>query len=259
MWTFLLLAAAIAGWWHHRRRPAARRSRHRTLQRTTTALRHIIRRRPQHGAGASAHAHARHLRTRPRNLIAAAVGITTKEHRLANRYEAGAEGERHTAALLAPLSRRGSTILHDLALPTGQENVDHLVISPTGIVFLPDSKQWSRCYPLAVRDGRLWHGRQDVTGRLSGLAHGARTVSAVLGVSAMPIVVVRGAPLYGADGRPTTDLALAVDGLPIWVVPADRIMSVLRSIDPSTTRTPAARNLATRARRHFPPHTLVHH
>ena len=257
MWALLLLAAAIAGWWHHRRRPAARRSRHRTLQRTTTALRHTIRRRPQHGAGASADAHARHLSGGLRNHLAAAVGITTRSHRQAANYRAGAEGERRTAALLAPLAERGWTFLDDRALPSrrSRTNLDHLAISPTGAVVLLDSKAWDCRYPLTVRRRRALHGRQDVTGRLSALAYETRTVSATLGVPVIPLVVMHGAPLHGQDGQPASELSLS--GFRVRIIPADRIVAVLRSLDPSTTRTRAAQALAARARHQFPPHT--HH
>jgi nuclease-like protein len=43
----------------------------------------------------------------------------------------GAEGERRTARLLAPLERHGYQVFHDLAIPGAAANVDHLVIGPT--------------------------------------------------------------------------------------------------------------------------------
>jgi hypothetical protein len=48
-------------------------------------------------------------------------------------WRRGAEGERRTARLLAPLERRGLQIFHDLAVPGSAANVDHLVVGPTGV------------------------------------------------------------------------------------------------------------------------------
>jgi len=78
------------------------------------------------GAGASAAARARQLRT-PVVRVATALGIPTQRGRQAANWDAGAEGERRTATRLQELAREGWTVLHDRALPTGRANVDHLV------------------------------------------------------------------------------------------------------------------------------------
>jgi Nuclease-related domain len=49
-------------------------------------------------------------------------------------WRRGAVGERRTARLLAPLERRGWAVLHDLAIPGTQANIDHLVIGPGGVL-----------------------------------------------------------------------------------------------------------------------------
>jgi hypothetical protein len=61
-------------------------------------------------------------------------------------WRCGAAGERRTARLLAPLERRGWAVLHDLAVPGTQANLDHLVIGPGGVLVI-DSKHYR---------GRLW-------------------------------------------------------------------------------------------------------
>ncbi|WP_030236886.1 nuclease-related domain-containing protein [Streptomyces sp. NRRL S-350] len=175
------------------------------------------------GAGASAAARARELRTL-RVRLAAALGIQTDAGKQAARWAAGAEGERRVADRLAPLIRDKWTLRFDRALPTGRANVDCLAISPTGRVFLPDAKRWSRHYPVTVSGGRLFHGDRDVTGRLDGLRHEARAVAGVLGVPVTPIAVMDGAPLVGANGQAVRELT--VDG--VRIVPADRIADVLR-------------------------------
>ena len=53
----------------------------------------------------------------------------------------GAAGERRTARLLGQLGRQGWAVLHDLAIPGSQANLDHVVIGPGG-VFVIDSKQY---------------------------------------------------------------------------------------------------------------------
>ncbi|MFF2612330.1 nuclease-related domain-containing protein [Kitasatospora sp. NPDC058046] len=201
------------------------------------------------GAGASAAARARELRTVWVRL-ASAAGVQTEAGRQAARWEAGADGERRTAARLAPLTREGWILRHDRALPTGRANVDHLVISPSGRVFVPDTKRWSRRYPLTVRGGRLFHGDRDVTSRLAGLRHEARTVGQVLGVPVTPLAVIDGAPLVGATGQPVRELT--VDG--VRIVPAERIADVLR-VSGSLPGQRSAAHLAKAADRALKPYT----
>ncbi|TBO57534.1 NERD domain-containing protein [Streptomyces kasugaensis] len=199
--------------------------------------------RPRTGAGASADARARQLRTL-RVRLADALGIQTRRGQQAARYRAGAEGERRTAARLAPLSAEGWTILHDRALPTSRANVDHLAISPSGAVILPDTKRWSSRYRLRVVEGRLLHGTRDVTNRLRGIRHETATVSTVLGVHVTPLVIMDGAPIAGGE--------LVLDG--IRIVPADRACDVLRALG----RIPGQRqpaDLAQQAARLLPEYT----
>ncbi|MFG2225358.1 nuclease-related domain-containing protein [Streptomyces sp. NPDC048644] len=201
--------------------------------------------RTEPGAGASADARARALRT-PLVRLAGAVGISTRAGRLADRSAAGAEGERRTARRIAPLTSEGWVILHDRALPRGKANVDHLAISPTGTVLLPDTKRWSAKWRLRVVNGRLLHGSLDVTNRLRGVRHEARIVQQALGVPVTPLVLMDGAPLEGGE--------LAVDG--IRIVPADRACAVLRGLG----RVPGQRradDLANAAERLLPPYTKV--
>lgn len=214
------------------------------------------------GAGASAARHARQLRT-PLVRVATAAGIKTRAEQRARRFDWGAKGERATAKLIDPLKREGWTILHDRALPRGNANVDHLSISPTGAVFMPDTKKWSAAHPVTVRAGRLWHGERDVTDRLDGLYHEQQTVARVLNAPVTPLIAMEGAPLHGANGRPVAELTF--NG--VKIVPAHRLPDVLRAAGrrPAATfranangRIPGQRlhgELAARAVRALPPHT----
>ncbi|MFC8332755.1 nuclease-related domain-containing protein [Streptomyces olivaceus] len=227
--TFLVLAAVAAWWWHKHRNP-------------------------RHGAGASAAARARALRT-PLVRLTEAAGIRTRAGTIARNYAAGADGERRTARRLAPLTRDGWHVFHDLALPTGRANVDHLLISPDGAVFLPDTKRWSANprRPVRIRAGRLLHGEQDVTARLDGLHHEARTVARVLGVPVTPLVVMDGPALHGPHDRPTTELQLHG----VRIIPADRLTAHLRShAHIPGQRRPA--DLAAAVERHLPAYTRHH-
>ncbi|MEU2487093.1 nuclease-related domain-containing protein [Streptomyces sp. NPDC012617] len=193
------------------------------------------------GAGSSADARARHLRT-PLVRLADLMGIKTTQGALATRSEIGADGERRTAARLRVLQSQGWTVLHDLGLPTGQANLDHLAISPGGVVVLVDSKLWSSRYTLSVVGGRLRHGTRDVTDRLNGLRHETRVVARVLGCPVIPLVSMDGAPIDGPQ--------LIVDG--IRIVPADDVVQALRAI--SRGRTATGPHPAERAVRLLHPH-----
>ncbi|EDY44020.2 conserved hypothetical protein [Streptomyces sp. SPB074] len=224
--TSLLILAALAAWLYHR---------HQQRRRPPT--------RPVRGngeAGASAAARARELRT-PGVRLATSLGIPTQRGALADRSDAGAEGERRTAARIDPLRQEGWTILHDRALPRGRANLDHLAISPTGVVILPDTKRWSARYRVRVVNGRLLHGGLDVTTRLKGLLHEARTVSAALGTPVVPLIVMDGAPIEGGE--------LTFHG--IRIVPADRACTVIRDLGRNAT-TKSSPQLAARAARLFP-------
>ena len=196
------------------------------------------------GAGASAAARARQLRT-PAVRIADHLGIPTRRSRHAARWAAGAEGEQRTAGRLVPLTRDGWTILHDRAIPGSRANLDHLAVSPDGVVIVPDTKRWSARWPVTVQGGRLYHGDRDVTARLSGLRHEADTVSRVLGVTAIPVVLMDGPRL---DGAP-----LQVDG--IRIVAAGQACHHLCALAATRPGHPHPGRLAAEADRSFPPYT----
>ena len=147
-----------------------------------------------------------------------------------------------TARLLNPLRMQGWTVLHNRGLPTGNANVDHLLISRSGVVFVVDSKKWSSRYRVRVVGGRLLHGTHDVTDRLDGLRHEAATVAQALGCPVVMVVAMHGAPVeYGE---------LLLDG--IRILPAGRVAAVLRTV--GRRRAAAGPHPARRAAALFPPH-----
>ena len=151
--------------------------------------------------------------------------------------EAGAVGERLTAQLLAPLAREGWYGLYDRAIPgADRANADHVLVPPCGrFVVLLDSKLWSAKQPVHAFDGRLQHGTEDRSGCIRSVRFETDLVARALNVPVLPIIAVHNAPVAG-DG-------FVVDR--VKVIPADRLLSVLRGV--AGRRSPAAAELAARA------------
>ena len=122
---------------------------------------------------------------------------------------------------MSPLERHGWAILHDLALPGSQANIDHLVIGPGG-VFVIDSKQYRGRLQLDA-SGRLWHGRYPLAPTLRAVSFEADRAAQVLpdpGMAVVPIVAVHGAQVPWGT--------VVTDGVP--VVAAQRLPSMLRAV-----------------------------
>ena len=73
--------------------------------------------------------------------MAAGWGLRFRPSPDASAWRREAAGERRTVRLLGQLGRQGWAVLHDLAIPGSQANLDHVVIGPGG-VFVIDSKQY---------------------------------------------------------------------------------------------------------------------
>jgi hypothetical protein len=150
--------------------------------------------------------------------VAAGWGLRFRPSPDASAWQRGAAGERHTARLLDPLARRGWAVLHDLAIPGSQANLDHLVIGPGG-VFVIDSKKYRGRLQLDPT-GRLWHGRHPLAPTLRAADFEADQAARVLpdpGVAVVPIVAVHGAQVPWGK--------VVTDGVP--VVAARRLPSML--------------------------------
>jgi hypothetical protein len=136
-------------------------------------------------------------------------------------WRRGAAGERRTARLLSHLERHGWAVLHDLALPRSQANIDHLVIGPGG-VFVIDSKQYRGRLQLDPA-GRLWHGRYSLAPALRAVSFEADQAAQVLpdpGVAVVPVVAVHGSQVPWGK--------VVSDGVP--VLAATRLPSLLRAL-----------------------------
>jgi hypothetical protein len=110
--------------------------------------------------------------------VAAGCGLWFRPSPDAIAWRRGAAGERRTARLLAALECQGWAVLHDLALPGSQANLDHLVIGPGG-VFVIDSKQYRGRLQLDP-SGRLRHGRYPLAPVLCAVSFEADQAAQVL-------------------------------------------------------------------------------
>jgi Nuclease-related domain len=173
--------------------------------------------------------------------VAAGWGLWFRPSTDAVAWRRGAAGERRTARRLAALERHGWAVLHDLALPDSQANLDHLVIGPGG-VFVIDSKQYRGRLQLDA-SGRLWHGRSPLTPALGAVSFEADRAAQVLpdpDVVVVPIVAVHGAQVPWGK--------VVVDGVP--VVTARRLPSMLRTL-PAVLGPERVATLANQARIRF--------
>ena len=102
-------------------------------------------------------------------------------------WRTGAEGEVRTAGLLEP-SRCWFVVLHDRRVPGRRENIDHVVIGPTG-VFVVETKNYAG--DLRVRDGELYVNGRRRAGVIDRSRRQATAVSSALNdVPVTRIVVV---------------------------------------------------------------------
>jgi hypothetical protein len=174
----------------------------------------------------------------------AGLGITWRLGRppdAVTAWRRGAKGERTTARLLAPLERYGFTVFHDLSLPGGRVNVDHLVIGPTGIWAI-DSKSW-RNRTVVDKDGRLWRGRRPADTAVRVAWWEAEQVANLfdatgLDVGVNPVLVIHGTQLRALE---------AIAGQGVRVVAPDYLAAVV-SRPPATLLPDEAAALVERVR-----------
>jgi Nuclease-related domain len=114
-------------------------------------------------------------------------------------------------------------VLHDLAIPGTQANIDHLVIGPGGVLVI-DSKQYRGRLRLD-RDGMVWHGRHLLVSVLRKVLWQADQADEVLGIADIQvaaIVAVHGARIPWGH--------LVADW--VTVAPARRVPDLLQALPP---------------------------
>jgi hypothetical protein len=138
-------------------------------------------------------------------------------------WRRGAAGERRTARLLAPLERHGWAILHDLAIPGSQANIDHLVIGPGGVLVI-DSKQYRGRLRLD-HYGMLWHGRHLLVSALRKTRWAADQADEILGIAEVQISAI-----VAVHGTSVPWGRVRADG--VTVIPARRLPDLLQALPP---------------------------
>jgi hypothetical protein len=127
------------------------------------------------------------------------------------------------ARLLAPLERHGWAVLHDLAIPGSQANIDHLAIGPGGVL-LVDSKQYRGRLRLDGY-GMLWHGRHLLVSGLRKVRWAADQADEVLGIADVDVTAI-----VAVHGVSVPLGQVRADG--VTVVPARRVPDLLQAFPP---------------------------
>jgi Nuclease-related domain len=138
-------------------------------------------------------------------------------------WRRGARGERRTARLLAPLERRGWAVLHDLAIPGTQANLDHLIIGSGGVLVI-DSKQY-RGRLWLDRDGMVWHGRHLLVSALRKVLWQADQADEILGIADITV-----AAIVAVHGVSVPSGLLQAEG--VTIAPARRVPDLLQALPP---------------------------
>jgi len=115
----------------------------------------------------------------------------------------GAQGrmtgaQRRTSRQLAKLGRSGYHAINGNIIPDSEEQIDHLVVGPTG-VFAIDSEEWDKRLAVRTRKGReLWHGPFSMKERLQHAQWEAQQAADLLsGVTGKPVTVRPAMAVYG--------------------------------------------------------------
>ena len=130
--------------------------------------------------GGSAAARAQRNRAKADRLLAQA-----------DHWERGAAGEREVGAVLCGLADEYVT-LHDLSVPGSRANIDHVVVSSTG-VYVIDAKNYAGA--LTAGKGTLWRGRFPIRKECDGVAWQASTLATLLGREVAPVLCFVGTTL----------------------------------------------------------------
>jgi Nuclease-related domain/GLTT repeat (6 copies) len=106
--------------------------------------------------------------------------------------------QRRTRRQLGKLARAGYRAMHARPIPESEEQIDHLVVGPTG-VFAIDSEHWDKRMPVRTRKGtQLWHGPVSKKDRLQHAQWEAQRAAEMLSgeigqpVSVRPVMAVYG-------------------------------------------------------------------
>jgi hypothetical protein len=106
--------------------------------------------------------------------------------------------QRRTKRQLAKLGRAGYRAMHARPIPESEEQIDHLVVGPTG-VFAIDSEDWDKHLVVRTKKGtQLWHGPFSKKDRLQHAQWEAqRAADIISGEIGKPVTVRPAMAVYG--------------------------------------------------------------
>jgi Nuclease-related domain len=106
--------------------------------------------------------------------------------------------QRRTKRQLAKLGRAGYRAMHARPIPESEEQIDHLVVGPTG-VFAIDSEDWDKHLVVRTKKGtQLWHGPFSKKDRLQHAQWEAqRAADMISGEIGKPVTVRPAMAVYG--------------------------------------------------------------
>jgi len=106
--------------------------------------------------------------------------------------------QRKTRRQLSKLGRAGYRAMHSSAIPGSEDQIDHLVVGPTG-VFAIDSEAWDKHLVVRTRNARqLWHGPFSMKDRLEHAQWEAQRAADLLsGAVGKPVAVRPAMAVYG--------------------------------------------------------------
>jgi hypothetical protein len=106
--------------------------------------------------------------------------------------------QRQTRRQLTKLGRAGYRAIHGNLIPGSQDQIDHLVVGPTG-VFAIDSEAWDKHLVVRTKNARqLWHGPFSMKERLEHARWESQRASEMLsGAVGRPVTVRPAMAIYG--------------------------------------------------------------
>lgn len=116
-------------------------------------------------------------------------------------WRTGAEGERKTGAILDRLLD-GYIVIHDLRMPGGRGNIDHVVIGPTG-VFNVETKNYKN--GVTIRGGVPRSNGRRLDKVVDQAQRQSNALNALTQATVTPIVCVHGGVEVGWFQKPTVD------------------------------------------------------
>jgi hypothetical protein len=155
-------------------------------------------------------------------------------------WNVGAAGERKLGQRLDGLADQGALVLHDRRIPGSRANIDHVVVSPSGI-WVIDAKRY-RGRPQRRVDGgilrprveKLIVGGRDCTKLVAGVHKQIELVAAAVGRAAFGDVTIRGMLCFVEADWPLIGGSFSIEGVAVlWPKKAAELVTAPGDLAPS--------------------------